>query len=229
VAQLRPRRLNTSVASLFMVGSTCFAVGAFPAYSSGVSARTVAVTFFVGSLFFTSASFGQLVQSQSPLTAAGAANEDARVPVKLVAWLPSDRGWLAAATQFPGTLFFNMSTFLALYQAPTVTQTDRFVWAPDFYGSTLFLISSVFAILALSGGFLAFALRSVPWWIAWLNMCGSVFFMLSALGAYVVPSTGLEVDPFWVNMGTLAGALCFLVGAGLMLPAWRRSAAGERA
>jgi hypothetical protein len=68
--------------------------------------------------------------------------------VRLWAWLPHDRNWLAAITQFPGTLSFNISTLAALVHNATVKQEDRRVWWPDLFG-TLFLIASVFGILAV--------------------------------------------------------------------------------
>ena len=97
------------------------------------------------------------MQSQSPAVAAtGTARDDERQRVRFLAWLPHDKGWLAAATQFPGTLFFNGTTFWAITVALTNSQYDKVVWRPDFYGSILFLVSSTFAILALgrirSGG-----------------------------------------------------------------------------
>jgi hypothetical protein len=57
--------------------------------------------------------------------------------------------------------------------------------------------------------------------IAWINMAGSVFFMASALGSYVLPSTGDLIDVPLAVGGTLLGALCFLLGAVLILPAWK--------
>ena len=67
--QVRPRRLNTGVATLFMIGSAGFAVGSGPAYASAVGATADAVTFFISSIFFTLASFWRLVQSQNPAMA----------------------------------------------------------------------------------------------------------------------------------------------------------------
>jgi hypothetical protein len=61
----------------------------------------------------------------------------------------------------------------------------------------------------------------LPWWIAWLNMAGSVAFMVSAIFSYVLPSTGGLIDEPLANAGTFVGAVCFFVGAALMLPAWR--------
>jgi hypothetical protein len=218
--RLRPRRLNTTVGVLFMIGSTGFAVGSIPAYASAVGTTADAVTFFVASLFFTSASFAQLVQSQSPaLAPAGTARDDLRQPARMRAWLPHDRSWLAAATQFPGTLFFNLTTGLALIQGLTAAQFDRVVWRPDFYGSVLFLVSSSFGILAL-GRFLTWRPHAAAWRVAWLNMVGSIAFMASAIGAYVLPRTGAPISPAWADGGTFVGAVCFFAGAWLMIPAW---------
>jgi len=52
-------------------------------------------------------------------------------------------------------------------------------------------------------------------------MLGSVAFMVSAIAGFVVPSSGTVLDLRLDNAGTLIGAVCFLVGAALMGPAWR--------
>ncbi len=225
--RLRPRRLNTVVAVLFMIGSAGFALGSLSFYASAVGPTADAVTFFVSSVFFTSASFLQLVQSQSPAAAAaGTARDRERQPVRLLAWMPHDKAWLAAATQFPGTLFFNGTTFWAITVALSNSQYDKVVWRPDFYGSILFLVSSAFAIIAL-GRILSWRPREAAWWVAWLNMIGSVAFMASAIGAFVIPKTDSAVDLTLADRGTFLGAVCFFVGALLAIPAWRQ--AGEAA
>jgi hypothetical protein len=218
---MRPGRLNAVMAGLFMAGSFCFALGALPPYFSAVGAAADALTFFVGSLFFTLASFAQLVQAQSPeMAAAPEAPRAGPGALVLWAWLPRDREWLSAATQFPGTLEFNMSTLFAVSASLTVSEVDRLVWRPDIFGSVFFLVSSAFGIMALRRVFLSWDPGRLPWWIAWLNMLGSLAFMASALASYVLPATKSAVDPRWVNLGTFAGAVCFFVGAALLLPAW---------
>ena len=69
---------------------------------------------------------------------------------------------------------------------------------------------------------------STPWQIAWLNMIGSIFFMVSAIASYVLPQTGTMLDVKWANLGTFLGAVCFLVGAALMLPAWTEATLSSR-
>ena len=151
-----PARLNSAIAWLFVLGATCFALGTIPAYVDAVGAAADAMTFFVGSIFFTSASYFQLVQAQSPrMTGVDEQRQHARVRARPWAWLPHDKGWLAAATQFPGTLFFNHSTFAALALNLSASEADKHVWRPDFFGSVLFLVSSAYEIAALGGRTLA--------------------------------------------------------------------------
>jgi hypothetical protein len=221
--RLKPGGLNSTIAWLFIVGSACFVLGSVPAYIDAVGGTADSVTYFVGSLFFTSASFCQLLQAQSPaMTDVDERGQHIAAPVRLWSLQPHDRNWLAAATQFPGTLLFNISTLAALAHNATAQQQDRRVWRPDLYGSTFFLVASAFGILAV-GRFLSFSPRSLPWTIAWLNMIGSVLFMASALASYILPSTGEMVDVPLSLAGTLLGAACFLVGAALLLPAWSRA------
>jgi hypothetical protein len=228
---VRPAGLNNAIASLFIVGSPSSYWDRCRPYLNAVGSTADSVTYFVGSIFFTAASFSQLLQAQTPaMTDVDIDSQHQRAPVRLRAWLPKDRNWLAAITQFPGTVYFNISTLAALAHNATVAQQDRRVWRPDLFGSTLFLLASVFAILAI-GRLLSFRPRSFPWWIAWLNMIGSILFMISALASYVLPSTGELINSRFSIIGTLLGALCFLLGAVLMFPAWSqavRATAPER-
>lgn len=194
-----------------MIGSACFVVGSVPAYLDAVGAQADAWTYVVGAVFFTSASFCQLLQAQTPaMTAADELSQHRRTPVRWWAWLPHDRGWMAAATQFPGTLCFNVSTIAALATYTSTQAENQHVWRPDVFGSTLFLVSSWYA------------LRALPGLIPWLNMVGSILFGISAIGAFVLPS-GSAVDDAAAVGGTLLGAACFFAGAALMLPAWSRA------
>jgi hypothetical protein len=224
-----PARLNSAIAWLFMLGASCFALGTIPAYVHAVGAVADAMTFFVGSIFFTSASYCQLVQAQSPrMTSVDEQRQHTRIQALPWAWRPHDKNWLAAATQFPGTLFFNISTLAATAINLTAAEADKHIWRPDFFGSVLFLVASAFALSALGVGFWRLQLRALPWWIAWLNMLGSVAFMASAIASFVLPSTDAVIDLPLANAGTFLGAVCFAVGAALMLPAWRASVRSSR-
>ena len=51
-----------------------------------------------------------------------------------------------------------------------------------------------------------------------VNLAGCVAFGVSAVTGFVLPATGQEVNVGLTNAFTSLGALCFLVGALLMLP-----------
>ena len=120
--------------------------------------------------------------------------------------------WLSAATQFAGTVLFNVSTGSAVW-AQAVTAERRFVWAPDATGSVAFLVSGVLALSAVGW----FAAGSRDGLAAWINMVGCIAFGASALGAFVRPS-GATADAVLANLGTFVGALCFLTAALMLLP-----------
>jgi hypothetical protein len=216
------------MATLFMIGSFGFALGSTGAYASAVGPTPDAVTFFISSIFFTTASLLQLLQSQSPeMAPTGTGRDGERGRVRFLAWRPHDKAWLAAITQFPGTLFFNGTTFWGVTIAVSNSQYDQVVWRPDFFGSVLFLVSSAYAILAL-GRLFTWRPGESAWWVAWLNMIGSVAFMASAIGAFVIPRTDSAVDLTLADRGTWVGAVCFFFGALLAVPAFRAAGAAAR-
>ena len=199
-------RLTVTMAWLFAIGSTCFALGSLPVYFDNVGAAVTAATFFIGSLFFTSAGYIQYYLS---------INGEGERRFLAVRNLGSDA--MASGIQSIGTLFFNLSTGAALISNLSVQQEDRLIWAPDLFGSTAFLISSVIAFgLArrLSSSVVG---RRAVWWEGALNLVGSVAFGLSAVAAVVLPTTGEPLNLALVNAGTFVGAVCFLVGAIIVL------------
>jgi hypothetical protein len=188
---------------LFIVGSTCFALGSFPVYFLNAPAQVVGVTFFIGSIFFTSAGVTQL-------------QEETQGFERLVQ--SANRVWWALVVQLIGMFFFNVNTFRAAFVDVPTDEVNRLIWAPDFFGSVAFLIASHLAWLVVCGRLWCVQRESADWWMAALNYVGSIFFMLSALGAYTLETTGDVVNITWVNVGTFAGAVCFLLGAYLLLP-----------
>jgi YrhK-like protein len=211
----RGRSLGRWIAVLFMVGSFLFALGSFPAYADTVDVRVVGVTFFVGSIFFTSAGYLQFLQVIN--TPADLEAETVR-GLRLWSWEPGRIDWCAAAAQSVGTLLFNVSTFAAMHTAFTVPQQNRRVWAPDMFGSIAFLIASSLAWIEVCHGWWRLRPRDISWWIVALNLAGSVAFQVSAIAAFVRPATGATADASVSNLGTFVGALGFFVGALLLIP-----------
>jgi hypothetical protein len=181
---------------LFMVGSACFAVGAAPGYVDLVGVKADGVTFFVGSLFFTSAAFLQF--------------REAANGTSLDRW--------ACGIQLAGTLFFNVSTGHALATNLSAAEIDQRVWRPDAFGSVCFLVASELALYAVARRWFSWRPRLTAWWIAMLNLVGSVAFGVSAVASFVIVDSGVVRNAQRANLGTFVGAVCFFVGAFLLLP-----------
>jgi hypothetical protein len=189
------------MAAFFAAGSGCFLIGPFPGYANLVGAQADAITFFVGSILFT---VGGALQSSLAWPERHSRNHGAAA-------------WWAAAIQSAGTLFFNVTTYMALHTALSNSSYDRLVWRPDAFGSVCFLVSGAIAYqasprrgwLPMRGG--------QGWWEPCVNLLGCVLFGISAIAGYVVPSTGSILDLAAANWNTSLGAACFLACAAATL------------
>jgi hypothetical protein len=200
----------------FALGSALFALGV---PLSGAPQGPVAAdwVFFAGSVFFTLAAAGQLITSAADLVpvqqAPGQPEWRARVA------RPRTLDWGASAIQFLGTLAFNVTTLLAALDAVGAADaTSARVWRPDAVGSVLFLVSSAIACVPEIRWRRHSHVRRRSGTIAGLNMLGSLFFGISAIGAFTEPTSGSLLNAVWANAGTFLGALCFLAGALLLIP-----------
>jgi hypothetical protein len=133
--------------------------------------------------------------------------------------------WWATVVQLAGTLFFNASTLFALDAALSAKREDLVVWSPDALGSICFLVASQLAYAEAGHHWISWNPRDAGWRIAALNLLGSILFGLSAIAGWVVPATGDVLDAALDTSGTFWGAICFLIGAALLLPEARSSAA----
>ncbi|HEY1597235.1 MAG TPA: hypothetical protein VGF74_17685 [Thermoleophilaceae bacterium] len=185
------------MALLFAIGSTCFLVGPFPGYLNLVGARADGITFFAGSVFFTAGAALQTWIAFPERSSAGAG--------RAAFW--------AAAIQSAGTLFFNVSTFHSLHTAFNDSSYNRLVWRPDAFGSVCFLVSGVVAYRASARKGWLPRREGAGWWESGLNLLGCVFFGISAVAGYVVPSKGSMLDLAAANWNTALGAACFLACA----------------
>ena len=201
------------IAVLFAVGSALFVLGALPGYATSVGVRWDSATFFLGSLFFTSAAF--LTYREAVDAAPEAENPSRR---RVFVFQPRRIDWWASAVQLAGTLYFNVSTGMATQVDLAVQSADRYVWRPDAIGSICFLVASTLAWFEVCHGWVAWRPRSWSWWITLVNLLGSIAFGVSAVASYVIPATGELRDAERANLGTLVGAVFFLVGALLLLP-----------
>ncbi|WP_084105631.1 hypothetical protein [Demequina sp. NBRC 110056] len=190
----------------FAVGSLFFFLGPWPWYADAVGVVAANATFFVGSLFFTTAATLQLLL-------------DGRRPPRHAASRGDVLDWWSAAVQLGGTLLFNVSTAVALVAAMRDPAEVGAGWTSDAWGSLAFLVSSGLALGALRRRHELWDVFARTPGAVWLNVAGSVAFAGSAVGAFVVPSTDELLSLWWVNAGTIVGAACFFVAAVVSRPA----------
>jgi hypothetical protein len=185
------------MALCFALGSACFLIGPFPGYAQLVGASADAITFFVGSILFTT---GGALQTwiAFPERHSGAAGKAA---------------FRAAAIQSAGTLFFNVTTYQALHTSLSDSNYNRLVWRPDVFGSICFLISGAIAYRASARHGWLPARGQPGWWEPSINLLGCIFFGISAIAGYLVPSTGSLLNLAAANWNTALGAACFLTCA----------------
>jgi hypothetical protein len=206
-SRLAPRELwDRWIAIGFALGSACFLIGPFPGFVQLVGSGADSAVFFAGSIFFTLAALLEVRESTLRVGRWGA-----------------DPSWWSAAVQFAGTLLFNLSTFEAMQEGLSTEQVNRLVWAPDLFGSAAFLVSGALGYRVASKRRRGRGDRERS--MATVNLAGCVLFGISAIASLIVPSSGSVLDLAAANWTTGLGALCFLVGALLLLPRRRESSA----
>jgi hypothetical protein len=204
----RPRGLTWWIGLLFAIGSACFTIGPIPAYEQAVGATATGLTYFVGSLFFTTAAYLSYMQVVRG------------VGRRWFGWTPGVMGFWACGIQLVGTLYFNVTTFASLLTLDQA-QAERAVWRPDAIGSVCFLVSSAIAFAEAGHRWFSWRPGKRDWHITSLNWWGSVFFGISAIGAYILTDDEM-LNARWSNAGTFLGGVCFLVASLLMLPEGRK-------
>ena len=212
----RPRRRSWWMSVLFALGSLCFTVAAIAAQWASVSRPGIGVTFFVGSLLFTSAAY--LQYSETVNVEHSLESRARRSSWRPASWEPRRIDWLAASIQLIGTVFFNLSTFAAMKHGLDTHQTNARVWGPDALGSICFLLSSELAYAEVCHRWVCLKLRSLSWRIVTLNLLGSIAFGAAAIASLLEPASGEPLSARVANGGTAMGGLCFLVAALALMP-----------
>jgi hypothetical protein len=208
------RHASWWIGILFAAGSVCFLVAPIPWFLNLVGPETDGAVFFVGSILFTSAAALQWLETinadPGPGTRAGG--------FKIVTFEPRRIDWWSSGVQLVGTVFFNVTTFRALQISIESASYDQLVWRPDALGSICFLVSGYLAYVEVSGHLLARPDPTLESRIVTVNLLGCVAFGIAAVASYVVPSTDTFISMGLTNLFTSLGALCFLIGALLLLP-----------
>lgn len=176
------------------------------------------VTFFAGSIPFTLAAALQHFQSANMEPSDyNRQNVVKTSQIQFIGWYPRNTGWWSTFTQLLGTIAFNVSTFNSI-AAPTQSSLSFLeIWAPNFEGSVLFLISGYLALIEVANKYWSWQPKRLSWQIVFINLLGCVAFMIAA----VTPSSPEQNKFDWIwlysNTYTLIGAICFFAGASLLV------------
>ncbi|MAB01044.1 MAG: hypothetical protein CMN86_22465 [Stappia sp.] len=209
---------------LFAVGSLHFIVASLlSVVDSPLTIREIALVFFAGSIFFTTAGFMQNLQAANAGEMTGGPPET-RTRLRLIGWKPSDVGWLSTITQFAGTVMFNFNTFDAIDPPAQWYLADLTIWLPGLVGSVLFLVSGYLAFMEAGHGWWSWKPADLDWQIVTANLLGCIFFMGAGILAYIPRGP----EPAWIatsaNVLLCLGAVGFLAGALLMMRESRQAA-----
>ena len=158
---------------------------------SAVGGVADGVTFFVGSIFFTSRLLPATPAGADPaMTGVDEARAGPPEPVRLVA-LAAARSELARRDHaVPGNAVLQRE-----HPGRPGAQRLRGRAGPARVAAGPLRVDALpggerFGILAVPAGSWSRPAAVVPWCIAWLNMIGSILFMASALASFVLPSSG---------------------------------------
>jgi hypothetical protein len=206
-----PRDPGWWIAITFILGSVLFCVGAILPFTSGLSTAVTNVVYLVGSSLYLVGALIQFIQGRRMKINH---RDDASAMRHL-----ANKNSRAAGIQAIGALLFQTSMTGALIRSLSIAEQERIIWVPDLFGALCFLVaSSMFFTLRYPIQHRQGNGRSARE-LAMMNIVGSAFFVISALGAYIVPLTDQSIYPQIANLGTFAGAVLFLLSSIPGLPA----------
>jgi len=126
-----PGAVGWWIGVLFAIGAGFFALGAAPGYVYKVGNKADAITFFIGSIFFTSAAALQFLEAIN--VRRKELHSEGKQRLRVLALEPKSYAWWACLVQLAGTIYFNVSTLMAINTSLSGTQVDKLVWKPDSF------------------------------------------------------------------------------------------------
>ena len=213
------RWLSNIIATLFIVGSFCFTIASFFALfiSQEFVLKSVPLIYFIGSIFFTLASYLQYLQ----VINADVTNIE-HTSLKRRKWIwfayrKNNLGFLSSSIQLIGTVLFNINTYDGMLTYTSYIREEFLISIPNMIGSICFLLASFFAWLEVYYDKKMRTFVSVLWWIIWLNILGSVFFQISALYGFSFSAHDSETQRLSIYF-TMFGGFAFFLASYLLIP-----------
>lgn len=200
-----PRDSGWWIASTFIVGSVLFGLGAAFPLISGFPIEIINLVYLAGSTLYLIGASVQFVQGRRmKINDRGDAAAVRRF---------ANRNSRAAAIQAFGAVLFQTSMTGALINSLSTLQQERVIWAPDLIGAICFVTASTIFFTLRYPIQQRQDNRQSARFLALLNIIGSGFFVLSAIGAYIVPLTDESLYPQLANIGTFIGAIFFFISS----------------
>jgi len=206
---------------VFTAGSALFTVGgaaaAWPRWFPVSLLEGLDGVFIVGALFFTCGAVLQWLEVINGDVTEAFRGVEPR-PWRWCGWRLRNLGYLSSTAQLAGTVMFNFNTIDATFSDLSQAEENLVVWIPNMLGCVCFLVASLLAYAEVAQGSLFVELRCVSWWIAVVNLAGSVAFQISAVYSFVLPGPVSSSSVFMASFFTAVGGACFLVGSYLLIP-----------
>lgn len=219
---------NRHIGASFAVGAALFALASilmFISIQRPELSNFTNLTFFLGSIPFTiTASLQHFQSANSFILNDASQSTGTSARIHLIGWQPRSAGWWSTFSQWLGTIAFNISTFNAI-AAPDQKVLDTLdIWAPNFEGSILFLVSGYLAYIEVSNKYWSWRPKSLSWQIVFINLLGCFAFMISAIAPTAPAQETVEWFSTYSNSYTLIGALCFFISALLLVKESQKAA-----
>jgi len=200
-----PRDSGWWIASTFIVGSVLFGLGAAFPLIPNFPVEIINVVYLAGSSLYLIGAVIQAVQGRKM------AINDRDDPAATRRF--ADRNSRGAIIQAFGAVLFQTSMTGTLIRSLSTMQQESVIWAPDLVGAVCFVIASTVFFTLRYPIQQRQDNRQSARFLALLNIIGSAFFVLSAVGAYIVPLTDQTLYPQIANIGTFVGAIFFFLSS----------------
>lgn len=217
-----PHRLAWWVAVNFIAGSALFTLGAsgasFPEFFAGAGSLIADVSYFAGALLFTIGIYLQVLEGLNSSDYIGLERPYDRRSFVWFAWRPRRLEFVAPFILLIGSLFFNAETSLALGSAFGWLSLPVLVGLTSLVGAVGFVVSTYLQLVEVCHSYFGLRPHEISWWVAALNLAGSVGFLVGSAFGFDVPGLSSPEESLITQVSFLIGSILFLAGSYLLLP-----------
>lgn len=217
-----PHRISWWVALDFIVGSALFTLGALASLSPELFAAegslVADLSYFIGAVLFTIGIYLQVVEGLNAGDYIGLSRPYNPRSFTWFAWRPRRLEFVAPFILLVGSLFFNAETSLAAAETFGWVSLPLLVGLTSLGGAVGFVVSTYLQLVEVGHSYLGFRPREISWWVAALNLTGSVGFLVGSASGLGVPGLSSPAESLITQVSFLLGSMLFLAGSYLMLP-----------